>query len=97
MEQTEYPAMSGHNTICTATALLEAGVVPMTEPVSEFSIDTPAGLVGVTAKCEGEWACLTRVTALGSERAPVGPRIAPGHARAARQLCEAHHRRRFAC
>ena len=26
MEQTEYPAMSGHNTICTATALLESNV-----------------------------------------------------------------------
>ena len=52
MEQTEYPAMSGHNTICTATALLESGVVPMVEPVTEFSIDTPAGLVGVTARCE---------------------------------------------
>lgn len=28
-----YPAMSGHNTICVATALLETGMVPMTEPV----------------------------------------------------------------
>jgi len=28
MEQTEYPAMSGSNTICVATVLLETGMVP---------------------------------------------------------------------
>ena len=60
MEQTEYPAMSGHNTICTVTALLEAGIVPMVEPQTEFTIDTPAGLVGVTAACEaGHVTCVT--------------------------------------
>lgn len=52
MEQTEYPAMSGHNTICAATAVLEAGLVPMVEPRTEFCIDTPAGLIGVTARCD---------------------------------------------
>ena len=29
MEQTEYPPMSGTNTICVATALLETGMIPM--------------------------------------------------------------------
>ena len=33
MEQVEYPPMSGTNTICVATALLETGMVPMQEPV----------------------------------------------------------------
>src|ERR1700758_5094562 len=33
MEQTEYPGMSGTNTICVATVLLEPGRVPMREPV----------------------------------------------------------------
>lgn len=46
-----YPLMSGHNTICVATALLETGVVPMQEPVSKFTIEAPAGDIAITAKC----------------------------------------------
>ncbi|HEX6128026.1 MAG TPA: proline racemase family protein, partial [Candidatus Limnocylindria bacterium] len=34
MEQAEYPAMSGSNTICTATVLIAEGLVPVTEPVT---------------------------------------------------------------
>jgi len=44
-------AMSGSNAICVATALLETGMVAMTEPETRFALDTPAGLVGVTATC----------------------------------------------
>ena len=44
-------AMSGSNAMCVATALLETGMVPMVEPVTQFALDTPAGLVGVTASC----------------------------------------------
>ncbi len=29
MEQEEYPAMSGHNTICVVTVLLETGMIEM--------------------------------------------------------------------
>lgn len=43
--------MSGSNTICTATALLETGMVPMTEPVTKLNLDTAAGLVSVTCEC----------------------------------------------
>src|SRR3977135_81463 len=32
MEPTEYPAMSGSNTICVATVLLETGMVGLREP-----------------------------------------------------------------
>jgi proline racemase len=46
-----YPAMSGHNCICTATALLEGGMVPMVEPVTEFTLEAPAGLIRITARC----------------------------------------------
>jgi proline racemase len=53
MEATDYPAMSGSNTICTATVLLETGMVPMREPVTELVLETPAGLVPVQATCEG--------------------------------------------
>jgi proline racemase len=49
LEQTEYPAMSGSNTICVVTALLESGMVPAVEPVTELTLETPAGLVAVRA------------------------------------------------
>lgn len=52
MESEEYAPMSGSNTICTATVLLETGMVPMKEPVTQLSLDTAAGLVTVTAECE---------------------------------------------
>ncbi|KAH6987024.1 proline racemase family [Ilyonectria destructans] len=51
MEHEEYPPMSGANTIATATVLLETGMVPMKEPVTEVKLDTPAGLVTVKAEC----------------------------------------------
>ncbi|RMJ20273.1 hypothetical protein BHE90_001946 [Fusarium euwallaceae] len=52
MESTEYAHMSGSNAICTATVLLETGMVPMKEPVTELALDTAAGLVTVKAQCE---------------------------------------------
>lgn len=53
MEQNKiYPAMSGHNTICVATALLETGMVPMEEPVTKFKLESPGGLIEVTATCK---------------------------------------------
>ncbi len=50
MEHSEYPAMSGSNTICTATALLETGMIPMREPVTEFTLEAPAGLIKIRAE-----------------------------------------------
>ena len=47
-----YPAMSGHNMMCVATVLLETGMVPMVEPVTKFDLETPAGLVGIEARCQ---------------------------------------------
>jgi len=51
MEQTEYPPMSGSNTICVVTVLLETGMVPMQEPVTELTLEAPAGLIEVRAEC----------------------------------------------
>ena len=51
MEQVEYPPMSGTNTICVATALLETGVIPMQEPVTHLTLEAPAGLIRVRAEC----------------------------------------------
>ncbi len=50
-EQTEYPPMSGSNTICVVTVLLETGAVPMAEPVTELVLEAPAGLIRVRADC----------------------------------------------
>jgi proline racemase len=52
MESEYYAAMSGTNTICTVTALLETGMLPMTEPVTELVLEAPAGLVAVKAECK---------------------------------------------
>ena len=51
MEQTEYPGMSGTNTICVTTVLLETGMVPMSEPMTELALESPAGLIRVQAEC----------------------------------------------
>jgi proline racemase len=51
MEQTDYPPMSGSNTICVATVLLETGMLPMREPVTDIVLEAPAGLIQVRAEC----------------------------------------------
>ena len=51
MEPTEYPAMSGSNTICVATVLLETGMVAMREPETTLRLEAPAGVVEVVAAC----------------------------------------------
>jgi proline racemase len=51
MEQTDYPPMSGSNTICVTTVLLETGMLPMQEPFSELVLEAPAGLIHVRAEC----------------------------------------------
>jgi proline racemase len=51
MEPTEYPAMSGSNTICVATVLLETGRVAMEEPETTLRLEAPAGVVEIRAAC----------------------------------------------
>src|SRR5687767_11634276 len=53
MESSDYPPMSGSNTICTVTVLLETGMLPMREPVTSLTLDTPAGPVPGEASCRG--------------------------------------------
>lgn len=60
MEQVEYPPMSGTNTICVVTVLLETGMIPIRERVMTLKLDTPAGLVEVEA--ETDKGKVTRVT-----------------------------------
>src|SRR3954468_8783529 len=51
MEPTEYPAMSGSNTICVATVLLETGMVELREPETRLRLEAPGGVVEVRASC----------------------------------------------
>ncbi len=53
MEPEDTPPMSGSNAICVATALLDTGILPMTEPVTQLTLQAPGGLVPVTANCAG--------------------------------------------
>lgn len=51
MESTEYPVMSGSNTICVATVLLETGMLPMQEPATDLVLESPAGLIRLHCEC----------------------------------------------
>src|SRR5436190_23731075 len=51
MESTEYAAMSGSNTICVATVLLETGIVELREPETTLRLEAPGGVVEVRAAC----------------------------------------------
>ena len=44
--------MSGSNSICVATVLLDSGLIQMCEPETSFFLEAPAGLVHVKAYCE---------------------------------------------
>jgi proline racemase len=50
MEQVEYPPMSGTNTICVVTVLIETGMVEVEEPVTKLILETPAGIISVDAQ-----------------------------------------------
>jgi proline racemase len=51
MEPEDTPPMSGSNAICVATVLLDAGILPMQEPQTQFTLEAPGGLIAVTADC----------------------------------------------
>ncbi len=51
MEPEDTPPMSGSNSICVSTVLLDGGILPMTEPVTELVLEAPGGLVRVRAEC----------------------------------------------
>ena len=52
MEPEQTPPMSGSNTICVSTVLLESGMIKMQEPETDFFLEAPAGLVHVKANCK---------------------------------------------
>ena len=69
MEPTEYPAMSGSNTICVATVLLETGMVEMREPETSLRLGGaggPSRSPPAAARESAEWVELTNVPASSS-------------------------------
>ena len=52
MEPEDTPPMSGSNSICVATVLLDHGLIAMKEPVTDFFLEAPGGLVKVKALCK---------------------------------------------
>lgn len=53
MEAMGYPMYSGSNTICTATALLQSGMIPANDGLQEIVLESPAGLSRNTARIAG--------------------------------------------
>ena len=51
MEPADTPPMSGSNSICVATVVLETGIVPMIEPETNLVLEAPGGLVKALAFC----------------------------------------------
>ena len=61
-ESTEYPGMSGSNTMCVATVILEQGMLPMTEPVTNLVLEAPAGLIHLECHCKDGKVTSVRLT-----------------------------------
>jgi len=51
MEPEDTPPMSGSNSICVSTVLLDTGIIPMQEPETRIVIEAPGGLIEATATC----------------------------------------------
>jgi len=51
MEPADTPPMSGSNSMCVSTVLLETGIIEMQEPLTKLTLEAPGGLVDVEATC----------------------------------------------
>ncbi len=50
MEPEDTPPMSGSNSICVSTVLLDSGIIAMTEPETRMVLEAPAGLVDLVTR-----------------------------------------------
>jgi proline racemase len=95
MEPCDTPPMSGSNSICVATVLLETGIFPMTEPVTTMVLDAPGGLIEVTATCTDGKAVRIAVRNVPSLAAKLGFAMRPDEARDIAEMGMKH--RAIAC
>ncbi len=75
MEPCDTPPMSGSNSICVATVLLDSGIIPMQEPVTKLTLEAPGGLVEIRADCAGGKAQRVHVTNIPSFAAEMNAEI----------------------
>ncbi len=71
MEPMFTPPMSGSNSICVATVVLETGLVEMVEPETTVVLEAPAGLVYARARCRNgkvEQVTVRNVASFAAER-----------------------------
>jgi len=52
MEPEDNPPMSGSNSICVSTVLLEKNFLKMHYPLTQLSLEAPGGIIKVIAECE---------------------------------------------
>lgn len=52
LEQGGFTPMSGSNTMCAVTGMLDAGIIEMVEPITTVTLETAVGLVTAQARCE---------------------------------------------
>jgi len=75
MEPDDYPPMSGSNSMCVATVLLETGMIEMHEPETRLRLETPGGLIDVVAECEDGRCMRVKTTNVPSFAAHLDARI----------------------
>ena len=66
MEPEDTPPMSGSNSLCVATVLLETGILPMQEPETRLVLESPGGLIEAVASCRDGRAHRVRVKNVAS-------------------------------
>ena len=52
MEPEDNPPMSGSNSICVSTVLLEKNIIKMNYPTTTLCLEAPGGLIKVVAECQ---------------------------------------------
>jgi len=66
MEPADVPPMSGSNSICVATVLLEKGIIPITNSTMNLTLEAPGGLINVEAQCNGQKVESVKITNFAS-------------------------------
>ena len=66
MEPADIPPMSGSNSICVATVLLEKGIIPITNSTMNLTLESPGGLINVEAQCNKQKVESVKITNLPS-------------------------------
>lgn len=75
MEPEDTPPMSGSNSICVATVLLDTGILAMHEPETRLTLEAPGGLVKIVARCRDGKAERITVTNVPSFAAKLGAKL----------------------